>query len=136
MVSVSSIMDTLGDALEEIEGLRVFPYYADRVHPPAVVVGWPDSYAYDSTMARGADTLVFPVTVVVGRADARSSRDQLSLYADGSGSTSVKQAIEELGPWVRVMSAEFGVVSIAGVEYLAATFDVEVVAYGVSPTSS
>jgi hypothetical protein len=47
---VAQVMDELGTALESIDGLRVFPYSADRVVPPAGIVGWPDQITYDATM--------------------------------------------------------------------------------------
>lgn len=136
-MQIAAVMDRLGDALKTISGLRVFPYYAPRITPPAALVGWPDTYEFDSTLARGADRLVLPVTVVVGKADERSARDLLTKYADGTGSSSVKQAIEQHNPasgaaWdsARVMTVEFHTVAIASVSYLAATFHTEVIGRG------
>lgn len=127
---IADCMDSLGSALETIPGLRVFPYYADRVTPPAAVIGFPDSYDFDTTMRRGSDTIVFPITIVVGKADTRTARDALSAYCDGSGVSSVKVAIDSYASAsydsATVSSAEFGVVTIAATEYLAAIFDVVV----------
>jgi hypothetical protein len=47
-------MDDLGAALETIDGLRVFPYWADKIVPPAAIVGFPESLDFDETMGRGA----------------------------------------------------------------------------------
>lgn len=131
---LADVMDALGAALDTIAGLRATPYYADSVTPPAAVVAWPDSYDYDQTMQRGSDSVSFPVVCVVGRADARTTRDQLSEYANGSGALSVKAAIEDYvtDVWdsARVTKAEFGSVSIAGTSYLSATFIVEIYAPG------
>lgn len=133
-MDLAAVMDDLGDALATIPGLRVFPYWADRVQPPAAVVGWPDPLTYDSTMARGADQVELPITVLVGKVDARSSRDLLARYADGSGEASVKAVVEAHTPSsydsVRVTRAEFSVATVSGVEYLAATFYVDLTGSG------
>lgn len=129
-MNLADVMDDLGTALETIEGLRVTAYYADRVSVPAAVVGFPDSYDFDQTMSRGSDRVTFPVTVLVGKADARSARDQLAAYCDGAGDSSVKAAVDRFvsTAWdsARVTAVEFGVITVSGVEYLGATFDVEV----------
>jgi hypothetical protein len=133
-MNLADVMDELGIALEVIPGLRIFPYTADKVTPPAAIVMWPDSYEFDRTMQRGSDAVTLPIVVVVGRADARSSRDRLAKYVDGSGSDSVKAAIEDhasdVYDSVRVTSVEFNQVTIASIDYLAATFNVDIVAPG------
>lgn len=127
---LSDVMDEVGEALEVIDGLRAFPYWQDKISPPAVVVAWPDSYSFDQTMGRGSDQIVLPVTVIVGRADARTSRDRLAQYVAGSGAASVKAAIESHTPTsfdsARVRSVEFGAVTNASITYLAAIFDIEI----------
>lgn len=133
---LAGVMDEIGAALAVIDGLRVFPYSADRITPPAGIVGWPDSIDYDMTFGRGSDSMVLPVWVVVGKVDARSTRDTLAAYLDGSGPSSVKAAIDG-GTYtacdsVTVTGAPHGVesVSIAGIDYLAAVFNVEVTGKG------
>jgi hypothetical protein len=133
-VNVAAVMDALGVRLEEIGGLRVYPYSADRVTPPAAIVGWPEPITYDGTLARGLDSMTFPVWIVVGRVDARSARDTLAAYLDGSGTSSVKAALDG-GTYtacdsVRVSTAHVESVSIAGTDYLAAILDVEVIGQG------
>lgn len=134
-MNIGDVMDELGAALDTIQGLRVFPYWADRVHPPAAIVGWPDPYTFDSTYQRGADLAVFPVTILVAKVDARSARDDLSRFADGSGTASVKAVLEAATyttvDSVRVQSvSEFAVVTVGGTDYLAATFQVETIGSG------
>jgi hypothetical protein len=134
-MDLAAVMDDIGTALETIEGLRVFPYWADRIVPPAAVVGWPDPLSYDATMTRGADEVEgIPVIVMVGKADQRSARDQVAAYANGSGARSVKAVIEAHAATAydsaRVARAEFGVISVGGVEYLAATFSVDLIGQG------
>ncbi|WP_146147531.1 hypothetical protein [Prauserella shujinwangii] len=133
-MDIGNVMDDLGAALETISGLRVFPYWAERVTPPAASVGFPEPYNFDATYQRGSDTATFPVTLVVGKVDARTSRDELSQYANGSGASSVKAAIDNHTATAydvaTVSSASFEVVTIAGVEYLAAIFQIDVTGSG------
>lgn len=133
-MNIADVMDELGTALDTITGLRVFPYFAERITPPAAVVGWPDSYDYDQTLQRGADTVVMPVIVAVGRAQMRAARDQLAQYADGTGTASVKRVVEAHTPTAydsaRVQSVEFGTVTVAGTELLSATFNIEIIGTG------
>jgi hypothetical protein len=134
-MDLSAVMEDLGTALETIDGLRVFPYWADRVTPPAAVVGWPDPLTYDSTMRRGADEVEgVPVIVMVSKVDGRNATRELAAYANGSGPRSVKAVIEAHSATsydsARVARAEFGVISVAATEYLAATFFVDLIGTG------
>ena len=133
-MNLADVMDDLGSALETIPDLRVFPYWADRVSPPAAVVTWPDPLTYDETMTRGSDRMTVPIIVMVGKVDARSTRDAAGQYADGSGTHSVKAALESFTATaydtVRVERAEFGVIIVAAVELLSITFYVDVFGQG------
>lgn len=130
-MNLTAVMDELATELDTIAGLRVFAFPADNVAAPAAVVGYPTSITYDSTMGRGVDMMVIPVFVLVGRLTDRSSRDLLGVYCDGSGAKSIKAKLLAGKPWsamssVRVASAEFTVVTMAGVDYLSAIFTVNV----------
>lgn len=133
-MNLGAVMDELGDALAGIDGLRVFPYWAELVTPPAAIVGWPDPITFDGTMARGMDQMVFPVWVIVGNVDARSSRDTLASFLNGSGPSSVKARLDgglyAACDSVRVAQARIESISIASIEYLAAHLDVEVTGRG------
>lgn len=132
-MDIGNVMDELGTAVDMIEGLRVFPYWADRVVAPAAIVSWPE-LDYDTTYARGADMATFPLTVVVGKVNARASRDEMAKYLDGSGPNSIKQAIESYSAtaWhsARVTSAGVAVISVAGTDYLGAEFQIDVIGSG------
>lgn len=127
-------MDALGDALDTIPGLRVAPYWVDRITPPTAVVGWPDPLTYDAALRRGGDRVSLPLMVLVGQVDKRTSRDAVAKYADGAGPSSVKRVIEahETNAYdsARVESCTFGVIVVAAVEYLAASFTVDIIGNG------
>jgi hypothetical protein len=129
-MDISAVMDDLGAACATITDLRSFEYYSDKITPPAAIVQWPAEYDFDQTMSRGSDNLQFPIVVLVGRADARTSRDRLAKYVAGSGSSTVKGAIESFEATsydtARVTKVEFGMVTMAAVSYLAATFTVDI----------
>lgn len=129
-INVSTAMDTIGTALAGITTLNVLDYIPDSVTPPAAVVGYPEELEYDNTMKRGTDRATFTVTVVVGQAHDQSTRDLLSGYmrGDGSTSTSVKVALDAIGSAVRVMRARTVPMLYAGQQMVGAVFDVDYVA--------
>lgn len=133
-MNLATVMQELANRLDTITGLRVHAHPPDKITPPAAVVTYPDTYTYDQTYARGMDRLELPVVVLVGKVSARASRDDLARFCAGSGAASVK-AVLESGTYtafhtVRVTQAVFDVVSIGAVEYLAATFTVDITGTG------
>jgi hypothetical protein len=133
---LSAVMDELGTALDTIDGLRVYPYNAEKVMPPAAVVGWPDPLTYDATYGRGGDRVSMPLVVVVGRLDARTTRDRLAKYLDGTGAASVKATLESddrtytAFDSVRVTEARVLAYTIAGAEYFGAEFTLDIIGKG------
>lgn len=133
-VILNNVIDQIGTQLDTIAGLRVYDYPADRIVPPAVIVAYPESITFDETYGRGMDRLTLPILLMVGKVSDRASRDALSVYVDGAGAKSVK-AVVESGVYtafhtVRVMNAEFDIVTVAGVDYAAALFDLDIVGSG------
>jgi hypothetical protein len=132
-LDLTAVMDALGARLVGVTGLRVYDYAADNAAPPAAIVSLPRSVEYDSTAGRGVDRIVIPVTILVGKVSERAARDKLGAYIAGSGASSIKAAVEGSGgdlggvaQTVRVMEATVDVVTIGAVDYLGASFDVEV----------
>lgn len=133
-MNLADVMQAVSDRLDTIDGLRCFAYPPGTVSPPAAVVSYPDTYTYDETYGRGMDRLKLPVVVVVGKVSDRSARNQLGAYVDGSGAASVK-AVLESGTYtafdsVRVESVEFDVVTIAGTDYMAGLFTLDIAGSG------
>jgi hypothetical protein len=133
-LDLNAVMDAIGTRLSTITGLRVADYAAQQVNPPQAIVSLPtEPVEYDAVMGRGADRAVIPITVLVGAVSDRASRDAIAAYISGTGALSVKVAVEggnsDLGAaaqTVRVMTARVDIVTIGAVDYLGATFDVEV----------
>jgi len=91
--AISALRTGLATRLSTITGLRVYEVIPDNPNFPAAVIAL-DRVSYDSTFARGADSIEFTVTVVVGRADDRTAQTKMDTYIAGTGSQSVKTAIE------------------------------------------
>lgn len=133
-MDLAAVMDEVGDRLDTITGLRVYRYPPDNVQVPAAVVTYPESYMYDETYGRGTDRMTLPVVVMVGKVSDRKSRDRLAAYVNGSGASSVKAVVEAGDPTsydtARVEKAEFDIVQMAGVDYVAATITIDIIGEG------
>jgi hypothetical protein len=127
-LDLADVMAAMGTALAEIDGLRVSDYPADSVAPPHAIVSLPETVEYDTVAGRGADRVVIPVLVVVGKVSERAARTTLARYVSGAGEWSIKTALEAatVGQTARVTNARIDVVTIGAVDYLGASFDVEV----------
>ena len=125
-MNIAAVMDEIGVALDTIDGLRVHPWNRSKITPPAALVTLPSLVTYDQTYGRGSDRVELDVVVLVGKASDRASRDQIARYADGSGTHSVKAALEAR-TWttcheVTASECEFATYTVAGTDYLGAVF--------------
>lgn len=133
-MNLANVMKAVAAQLATIADLNVYSFPPDKVEPPAAVVSYPDDYTFDATYGRGADKLTLPVVLVVGKVDQESTRDALGAYVDGSGARSIK-AVVEAGVYtafgtVRVAGVEFDVVTVAGVDLMAALFSFDIAGSG------
>lgn len=133
-MNLDDVMDELATRIDTVAGLRVFAWPPGTATPPAAIVGYPTNYTYDETYKRGMDRMNLPVVVLVGRPTDRSTRDAISQYVAGSGSASLKAVIES-GTYtafhtVRVVSVDFDVYQLGGVDYLAGIFDLDIAGSG------
>jgi hypothetical protein len=119
----SQVRDGLKTRLQTITGLRAYDLIPDTVVPPCAVVGQLD-FTFDIDNARGLDQAQVDVLVIVQRFSERAGQDKLDGYLAGSGSSSIKTAIEgdrTLGGTVntlRVTGAEAGTYDSQGVTFL------------------
>ena len=140
MASLSALRAGIATRLQTISGLRVLSYVGGDIVPPAAVVipgvrGRKNSLLvdYDATMGRGSDDWQFTVLLMVANKVERVSQVALDAYCDGSGSSSVKAAIEADGTLGGIASftnvrgvRDYGIVSYGGQQYVGAEFMVEV----------
>jgi hypothetical protein len=119
----SQVRDGLKTRLQTITGLRAYDLIPDTVVPPCAVVGQLD-FTFDIDNARGLDQAQVDVLVIVQRFSERAGQDKLDAYLAGTGSSSIKTAIEgdrTLGGTVntlRVTGAEAGTYDSQGVTFL------------------
>ena len=119
----SQVRDGLKTRLQTITGLRAYDLIPDAVVPPCAVVGQLD-FTFDIDNARGLDQAQVDVLVIVQRFSERAGQDKLDAYLAGTGSSSIKTAIEgdrTLGGTVntlRVTGAEAGTYDSQGVTFL------------------
>jgi hypothetical protein len=132
MATIAQMRDGIAANLMTITGLRTTTTIPDNPQPPVAIIQ-PNTINYDRTFARGLDEYNFVVTVIVGRASERQAQRLLDLFCAGSGSSSVKTAIESnrtltgLIQDLRVSAMRnYGTIAIGEVTYLAAEFDLVV----------
>ncbi|MFC0628544.1 hypothetical protein [Kribbella deserti] len=135
LMDVGAVMQAVADRIDTIDNLRVYAYPPDTVNPPAAVVSYPAEYEFDATYGRGMDRISdLPVVVLIGKVSDRTSRDKVAQYVNGTGTASLKAVIES-GTYtafdtVRVASVSFDIIAVAGVEYLGATFILDIAGQG------
>lgn len=133
-MNLVTLADELKAAASTITGLRVYATPGLAIHAPALVVGFPTAVEFDQTFGRGSDRLQLTLFLLVGKTSARSGGAALLGYLSGSGSQSVKAAIEgaayTAADVVHVDSASVGAISAEGTEYLGATFETTVTGRG------
>ncbi len=123
-------MDALAGAAPVGYVTKAYPNPTGSVVPPALVVGYPTTFEFDSVFGRGADRVVFPVWFVCGAVDDKSARDTVSVIV--SGAHEIKAAIEGNATLLtkvdtaRATDATFETVTIGAVPMIAVRFDVEV----------
>jgi hypothetical protein len=134
MASISNIRTGIATRLATISGLRTSSFIPDNPNPPIAIVQ-PVNIIFDTAFRRGADTLEFTITLLVGQVSERTSQSKMDGYCATTGSTSVKAAIEgdkTLGGSCydcRVTQMRsFGSIIVGEINYLGAEFVVSVIA--------
>lgn len=98
-MQISAVRNAIADAAGTVvlpagtRGLTCTGHVPDSVNEPHFFVG-EYTQDYDKAMNRGLDQLEFTCRVLVGRADDRSAQQVLDAMLSGSGTASLKQAIE------------------------------------------
>lgn len=128
MALVSELRDGLKANLATITGLRTADTVPDNPNPPIAIV-LPQSVQYDNAFQRGMNTYTFSVLVIVNRVSERTAQNSLDAYVSGTGSRSIKLAVESdksLGGKafdLRVSDVRnYGDVTIGEINYLSAEF--------------
>lgn len=135
-MDLDAVSQEIRTALDTITGLRVPPWGAEQIQPPAAIVALPERIDFDETYGRGKDFYSdLSVVILVGAPEERASRKTLAAYCAGSGAGSVK-AVLEAYVWTTCESltvrwCEFDLAATyAGVPHLAAVFHLDIVGRG------
>jgi hypothetical protein len=113
ITNINGVREALKTNLQNITNLRIYDLIPDVVVPPCAVVGQLD-FTFDIDNMRGLDQASVDIFVIVQRISERSGQDKLDNFLAGSGSGSIKTALESdrtLGGLVdtlRVISADSG----------------------------
>ena len=129
--NINGVRDALKANLQTITTLRVYDLIPDVVVPPCAVVGQLD-FQFDIDNQRGLDQASVDIFVIVQRISERTGQDKLDNFLAGSGSGSIKTAIESnrtLGGLVdtlRVITAESGTYSSGDQSFLSYRYNVTI----------
>lgn len=135
-MNLDTVMQELGAAADTISGLRVYPWAAKTVTPPGLLFGLPDDILPNETYGRGAMRIRdLPVFLLVGQAASRTALRALSAYCAGSGVKSLVTAWQNYGGYaqihaITVQRIDIDAMTLAGVDYLGATFHLDVIGSG------
>lgn len=124
----------LAAGVRNVDGLRCSEFVADQVTCPMGALRLED-IDYDLVFADGPATYQFVLTVYLMRANEKGAQQLADAYAEPTGATSVKAAVE-----TAAVAAAMGVDSInvktfkgigtakvGDVDYLAVQFEIEVI---------
>ncbi len=134
-MNLQKVMTELADKLKLLTTLNVLDYPADTITPPGGFIGYPESVDYDQTYDNGLMQFTqMPVFLVTNRIDSKSARNTVSNWCDPSHEDSVKRFLDSSTysscDDVQVDKAFFDTMSIGGVEYLVAIFELTVTGEG------
>lgn len=134
MANITELREGIAANLATIPGLRTAATIPDNPNPPIAIVQL-SRVQYHQDFKRGMTEYNFAVQVVVGRVDERSAQQRLDLYCSSTGEYAVGLAIESdrtLGgkafDCIVTEMTNYGSVLISDVTYLAAEFNVRVLA--------
>ena len=134
MANITELRNGIAANLATIPGLRTAATIPDNPNPPIAIVQL-NRVQYHQDFKRGMTEYNFAVQVVVGRVDERSAQQRLDLYCSSTGDYAVGLAIESdrtLGgkafDCIVTEMTNYGSVLISDVTYLAAEFNVRVLA--------
>jgi hypothetical protein len=134
MADISELRQGIANNLATIPGLRVSATIPDNPSPPIAIVQL-NRVQYHQDFKRGMTEYDFSVQVIVGRVDERTAQRNLDSYCSSTGDYAIGLAVESdrtLGgkafDCIVTEMTNYGSVLISDVTYLAAEFNVRVLA--------
>lgn len=134
LMIIKTVMEELAAELLASSIINVYDYVPKSIQAPAAIIVFPETMEFDATFGRGLDMMRVPVLVVISELSSKSAAEDLSVLASGSGVNSVKVRLEEHTPVsyhsLRVVGFRTDPITFNGVDYLSATFEVEIAGQG------
>jgi hypothetical protein len=134
MANITELREGIAANLATIPGLRTAATIPDNPSPPIAIVQL-NRVQYHQDFKRGMTEYDFSVQVIVGRVDERTAQRRLDAYCSSTGESAIGLAIESdrtLGgkafDCIVTEMTNYGSVLISDVTYLAAEFNVRVLA--------
>ena len=134
MANITELREGIAANLATIPGLRTAATIPDNPSPPIAIVQL-NRVQYHQDFKRGMTEYDFSVQVIVGRVDERTTQRRLDAYCSSTGESAIGLAIESdrtLGgksfDCIVTEMTNYGSVLISDVTYLAAEFNVRVLA--------
>lgn len=134
MASIADLRNGIAANLATISGLRTSATIPDNPNPPIAIVQL-NRVQYHQDFKRGMTEYNFSVQVVVGKVDERNAQSNLDAYCSSTGNSSIILAVESdrtLGgkafDAIVTEVSNYGSVTISDINYLAAEFNVRVLA--------
>jgi hypothetical protein len=134
MANITELREGIAANLATIPGLRTAATIPDNPSPPIAIVQL-NRVQYHQDFKRGMTEYDFSVQVIVGRVDERTAQRTLDAYCSSTGESAIGLAIESnrtLGgkafDCIVTEMTNYGSVLISDVTYLAAEFNVRVLA--------
>jgi hypothetical protein len=135
-MNLAAVMDEVAARAREITGLHAYEWPVGKINGAAAVVSYPETgIEYDGTYGRGMDRITgLPLHLAFPQPNEKFTRDTLAGWSRGTGSTSIKAALER-GRYtscgdVHVTSCTFDVTTIGGADYMVATFHLDITGAG------
>lgn len=98
MASLSDIRDELKSVIVAgVPDLIGYDTVPDVVQVPAIVI-CPEDADFSGAMARGLDTWIFHLYVLVGRTETREAQESLDRYISGDGPASIRRVLFGVDP--------------------------------------
>jgi hypothetical protein len=135
--TILQVMQAIESALNSISGLRTTEFIKDQMSPPFAMVGVPEIPDYHGAFRSGSMTISPRVYVFTSAVVDRIGQAKLSEYANPTGASSIKTALESdntLGGVVaQVVVKSFrplGAEEMGAFNYYGGVFDLMIVATG------
>ncbi len=130
-------MEGIEARLATISGLRVTSFVPDQINVPAAFVGVPPISAYHQTFGMGRFAVDPTVTVLTSAAYDRLGQLALADYANPTGPSSIRAAVEAdktlggvVDDCIVVDFQPLGLVKVGEIDYTAGLFTLRAIATG------